>query len=51
LVPVQGEFGSDIPAGDGKMANLFLQCEAKIYQITNVITKFKLKRYSFAQIR
>jgi hypothetical protein len=27
IIPGQGEFGvSDIPAGDGKIANLFLQC-------------------------
>ncbi len=23
IIPAQGEFGSDIPAGDGKVANLF----------------------------
>ncbi len=23
IIPAQGEFGSDIPAGDGKLANLF----------------------------
>jgi hypothetical protein len=26
IIPAQGEFGSDIPAGDGKLANLFLRC-------------------------
>ncbi len=26
IIPVQGELVSDIPAGDGKPANLFLQC-------------------------
>jgi hypothetical protein len=25
-IPAHGEFGSDIPAGDGKLANLFLRC-------------------------
>jgi hypothetical protein len=25
-MPAQGEFGSDIPAGDVKLANLFLRC-------------------------
>jgi hypothetical protein len=24
IIPAQGEFGSDIPAGDGKLANLLL---------------------------
>jgi hypothetical protein len=26
IIPAQGEFSSDIPAGDGKLANLFLRC-------------------------
>ncbi len=26
FIPVQGELVSDIPAGDGKIFNLFLQC-------------------------
>ncbi len=26
IIPAQGEFGSDIPARDGKLANLFLRC-------------------------
>ncbi len=26
IIPGQGEFGCDIPVGDGKIANLFLQC-------------------------
>jgi hypothetical protein len=26
IIPAQGEFGSDIPAGDGKLATLFLRC-------------------------
>jgi hypothetical protein len=26
IIPAQGEFGSDIPAGDGKVASLFLRC-------------------------
>ncbi len=26
MIPAQGEFGSDIPAGDGKLANIFLRC-------------------------
>ncbi len=26
IFPSQGEFGSDIPAGDGKLAIFFLQC-------------------------
>jgi hypothetical protein len=26
IIPAQGEFGSDIPAGDGKLGNLFLRC-------------------------
>jgi hypothetical protein len=26
IIPAQGEFGSDIPAGDGKLAILFLRC-------------------------
>jgi hypothetical protein len=26
IIPRQGEFGYDIPAGDGKIANFFLQC-------------------------
>jgi hypothetical protein len=26
IIPAQGEFGSDIPAVDGKLANLFLRC-------------------------
>ncbi len=26
IIPVQGEFVSDIPAEDGKIDNLFLQC-------------------------
>jgi hypothetical protein len=26
IIPAQVEFGSDIPAGDGKLANLFLRC-------------------------
>jgi hypothetical protein len=26
IIPAQGEFGSDIPAGDGKLVNLFLRC-------------------------
>ncbi len=30
IIPGQKEFGiSDIPAGDGKIANLFLQCSAR----------------------
>jgi hypothetical protein len=27
IIPAQGQFGSDIPAGDGKLANLFLRCK------------------------
>ncbi len=26
IIPAQGEFGSDIPAGDGKLSILFLRC-------------------------
>jgi hypothetical protein len=26
IIPAQEEFGSDIPAGDGKLPNLFLRC-------------------------
>ncbi len=26
IIPAQGELGSDIPAGDGKLSNLFLRC-------------------------
>jgi hypothetical protein len=33
IVPGQGEFGSDIPAGDGKIGNLFLQ-------YTAIVSKF-----------
>ncbi len=29
IIPGQGEFGKWHPAGDGKIANLFLQCKAK----------------------
>ncbi len=32
-IPAQGEFGpwdSDIPAGDGKIVNLFLQCISRV---------------------
>ncbi len=29
MIPVQGELVSDIPAGDGKTANFFLQCTDK----------------------
>jgi hypothetical protein len=28
IIPGQEEFGYDIPAEDGKIANLFLQCRA-----------------------
>jgi hypothetical protein len=30
----QGEFGSDIPAGDGKLANLFFTVYSGIYEYT-----------------
>ncbi len=31
IIPTQGEFGSDIPAGDGKLANLFFT----VYMVKN----------------
>jgi hypothetical protein len=30
IIPDQGEFGKDIPAGDGKISNLFLQCSGGV---------------------
>jgi hypothetical protein len=32
LIPGQGEFGSDIPQGDGKIANFFYSAEALIFK-------------------
>jgi hypothetical protein len=31
IIPAQREFGSDIPAGDGKLRNLFLRCKQYMY--------------------
>ncbi len=31
IIPRQGEFGSDIPAGDGKISNLYLQCMGQFF--------------------
>ncbi len=31
IILAQGEFGTDIPAGDGKLANLFLRCKKTGY--------------------
>jgi hypothetical protein len=27
IIPAQGEFGSDVPAGDGNIEKLFLRCK------------------------
>jgi hypothetical protein len=35
IIPGQGEFLSDIPAGDGENANLFLQCILYIVTISD----------------
>jgi hypothetical protein len=37
-IPAQGEFGSDIPAGDGKLANLFFTVYAPRKSHRNKIT-------------
>ncbi len=32
IIPAQGEFGSDIPSGDGKLANFFFwRCTVRVY--------------------
>jgi hypothetical protein len=38
MIPAQGEFGSDIPAGGGKLANIFLRCSEPV----RVHTEWKL---------
>jgi hypothetical protein len=35
IIPAQGEFGSDIPAGDGKIANLFFT----VYAVCSVMLR------------
>jgi hypothetical protein len=53
MIPTQGEFGSDIPAGDGKLKNLFLRCRESavvfLYrnQITNTSAYMKPKLHRF----
>ncbi len=32
IIPAQGEFGSDIPAGDGKLSNLFFTVQANFWR-------------------
>jgi hypothetical protein len=42
IIPAQGEFGSDIPAGDGKLANLFLRCIVRYIVLYCIYEKYLL---------
>jgi hypothetical protein len=46
IIPAQGEFGSDIPAGDGKLANLFFTVYLHtIYELKYLHNICSMNRY------
>ncbi len=50
IIPAQGEFGSDIPAGDGKLANLLFYGVIRSGKLTNSKEERKPEQKSHAAI-